>query len=614
MTTTATPASAPPASRPPVPRRPDRSWRRRVLRVLAAAAVLGIAWTAVSGGSSTHDMTATAPLTADANGTYGLEDGAQLTVWGSAQHPVAEVDGRVSRLVADGQDRYRAFDGTEVLRFVRDGGDVTGVHLERTDGPNRTGSRVEIHREEPVTFRSGEQHLAGTVFTPVGDGPHPAVVIVHGAEFADRDTYRLLASHLARNGVTALIYDKRGTGESTGSAKDATFDDLRDDALAGVTVLTARPDVRRDRVGVLGFSQGAWVVAKAAQHSDDIAFVIAYSPSGFSPADQQAWLHGSMLAARGFGPAAMRIADRAGRMLYSSVDLVDAGIIPPIPHVPGFWFHALDLHLDTAALWKGVHQPALLAWGELDCQVPAHDSRTALTAALREGGNPDVTTVVLPGADHSFAIVAPCGNETGLAHHGGHKLADGYLHLAPTWINQHANDAPPTPRPEPVSTPEDGVLGWHLDPPAPAPWYGSIGAQLAAVTVLLALFASLARSARRSRGQRADTGRPTARLLAATAAAGLLATLTVLAAITEIAMLGDTHAAFLLGGPTVQSSSLLMQAARATVLLTVLAGTAAAALDIRTARSHRGKLLALIATSSGLLLAWAGYWGLAPLS
>jgi uncharacterized protein len=598
---------APPAAPPRAPRRPDRGRRRRTLQVLAAAAVLGVvAVLAGTPGERPHDM-AMATTGSDLAGTYRLDDGALLTVWGGVHHPAVEVDGRVTHLLGDGEDRYRTFDGAAVLRFSRGQGQVDHVRMEQEGAAVRSGIRVEAHREDEVTFRSGAVELAGTVFTPVEEGPHPAVVIVHGAEFTDRSTYRLLASHLARNGVTVLIYDKRGTGASSGSARDATFDDLTDDALAGISMVASRSDVRDDRVGVLGFSQGAWVAAKAAKRSGDIDFVIAYSPSGFSPADQQAWLHGSMLAARGFDRAAMRIADRVDRMLYSSVDLVDAGIIPPMPHVPGFWFHALDLHLDTAALWEGVRQPVLLAWGELDCQVPAEASRAVLTAALQRGGNTDVTTAVFPGADHSFMLVAPCGHETGLADHSGHTLADGYLQLAPTWIQQIDADAPSTPMPHAARTRDAGVLDWHLDAPNRAPWYGSIGVQLATVVVLIALFVTIGRAGRSPRRTAAR------RALMATGAAGVAATVTVLSAFTEIAMLGATHAAFLIGGPTVESSSFLMGAARVAVSLTGITALSAGAFALRGRQRGAARDVVLLGGSTVLLLAWAAYWGLTPL-
>jgi hypothetical protein len=142
--------------------------------------------------------------------------------------------------------------------------------------------------------------------------------------------------------------------------------------------------------------------------------------------------------------------------------------------VPGFWFHALDLHTNSTALWQQVRQPVLLAWGAGDCQVPAHDSARLLGDALRGGGNTSVTLAVLPDADHSFTLAEPCGHETGLAHHGSMRYADGYFDLGPDWIHAISNPDQPTPAMSIADRPDTPVLAWHLDPPAPAPWYGAI--------------------------------------------------------------------------------------------------------------------------------------------
>jgi uncharacterized protein len=573
--------------------RPRRRWPVVLLVMTALAAGL----VALRGGGAVHDA-AVEPLDDAVAGTYALDDGRQLTLWGSARSPRFELDNRVTQLMAQGADRYAAMDGAETMTVRRDS-TGTVIHLElRTEAGQTVAVPAILYRERPVSFASADVDLAGTLLLPTGAGPHAAVVIVHGAERdASRESYRLLGSHFARRGIATLIYDKRGVGASTGDWFQATFDDLTADALAAVEAVRAQPEIDPDRVGMLGFSQGGWVIAQAAQESDRIAFVASYGASGFSPVDQQAWLHGSMLAARGFDRAGMLVADRVSRMLYSSLDLVDAGIMPPIPHVPGFWFHALDLHTDSTALWEQVHQPTLLAWGALDCQVPAHDSMHALGNALRRGGNTDVTLAVLPRADHSFTLTTPCGHETGMAHHGSMHFADGYFDLGPDWIHAVTRSDRPVPSLPIADRPDTTVLDWHLDPPDPAPWYGSLVPQLAALLLLLCTFGLAA------------TRWKTSRLVAAAGLAGLVATLTAFIAFAEIAMLGDTHARFLAGGPTVAGMSPLMTAAR---FVTPLSGGLALACVVSLGRQHTAMRWAMAAVGVALI-AWAGYWRLLPI-
>jgi uncharacterized protein len=62
------------------------------------------------------------------------------------------------------------------------------------------------------SWRSEEVRLAGELLLPVGRGPHPAVIMLHGSGPATREDFRRQARFLAGRGVAALIFDKRGSG------------------------------------------------------------------------------------------------------------------------------------------------------------------------------------------------------------------------------------------------------------------------------------------------------------------------------------------------------------------------------------------------------------------
>lgn len=552
----------------------------------------------------------------DAHGIYQLDSGEQLTLYG--QHPMFELGGEDVHLVADGPDRYVAdTEPFDVITLRRDAsGHISSVSLARPGEDMQSGSRVEPFVERDVLFHNDDVELSGSLLIPVGAGPHRAVAIVHGAEFGTRETYRLMATHLARRGVAALIYDKRGTGDSGGSFSAATFDDLTFDALAAVALLRDQPEIDPDRVGLIGMSQGGWIIAQAATQSDDVAFLVALSASGFTPAEQAAWLTGSMLAVRGFDQGAIDASARAWSMMYSSLDLVDAGIISPMPHLPGFWFHALDPHLATAELWEQVRQPVLGLWGELDCQVPAHDSLVAVRTALELGPNRGYDLRILAGADHGLARVGPCEREIGMSHGGRYHYADGFLSAPAEWINSlevgredRAVIIPPQRTPSP--------LGWHQSTETAAPWFGSLAAQLAVLPVLLALFGfvSLAGPARRAVAavrRRPASGPPLARWWSLAGLAGFVATIAGTFALVELLMLADLWSAPLVGGPSVSGTSPLFAAAGILAVIALVLGAVALMTEIR-AGSVRRVRMGLTATGVLLLGAWAAYWGFIPL-
>jgi uncharacterized protein len=608
MSRTATPTRpAPDTLR--TPRRPRRGTVLGVAALAVVAAAISIR--AARSNPPNDAMSMEAPsLDPAIAGVYELEDGQQITLrplyHGGLSYELDHVVVTVSS--QDGDEFTSSTDPTHTISIERRDATGTDLTLERPDQAPVTARRVELYTEHVVTFDNGDVTLAGTLLVPTAAGPHPGIVITHGAERAGatRETYGLLATHYARRGVATLIYDKRGLGESTGDVDDATFDDLAADALAGHALLRAHPDIDPDRVGVAGFSQGGWIAAMTADRADDVAFVVAYSPSGFSPADQQSWLFGSMLAVRGFDQTTITAADRISRMFYSTLDLVAAGIMRPIPDVPGFWFHALDPHLDTAALWERVDVPVFALWGELDCQVPARDSARTLRAALDRAGNDTYSLRVLPHADHSLMLAGPCEHELG-THGTGHTYAPGYLGSAADWIDQLHADGEPAREISVIGRPPVTTLGWHQQPPAPAPWYGTATAQLLVMLTLLGTFATIALRWLLHR-RHADSQ---ARLIGTTALIGLAATLVSITALFELASLGAILAEQVVGnGPIAGRTPLFVIASILTVATAalgtlVVVGATNARLDPTTARHSAPRA---VITAVVLLVVWAAYW------
>ena len=139
---------------------------------------------------------------------------------------------------------------------------------------------AQVHESE-VTYQSGPSTIAATLLKPKGNGPFPAVVVVHGSGSSTRSNAWTSAyvNALVKRGVAVLYPDKRGSGKSTGSWLTASFLDLADDSIAGVELLQKTPGIATDRIGLIGFSQGGHIVPAAAARSTDVAFVISVSAS-----------------------------------------------------------------------------------------------------------------------------------------------------------------------------------------------------------------------------------------------------------------------------------------------------------------------------------------------
>jgi hypothetical protein len=144
--------------------------------------------------------------------------------------------------------------------------------------------KPDSFRESEVTLNAGgEWPLNGIVSMPVGQGPFPGVVLVHGSGSHDRDEsivpnkpFRDLAQGLASRGIAVLRYDKRNYvhGPKIDVAKFTVKEEVLDDALAGAELLRHTPGIDPARVYILGHSLGAMVAPKAAATDPKLAGII----------------------------------------------------------------------------------------------------------------------------------------------------------------------------------------------------------------------------------------------------------------------------------------------------------------------------------------------------
>jgi pimeloyl-ACP methyl ester carboxylesterase len=289
----------------------------------------------------------------------------------------------------------------------------------------RTGRVPTVFREEEVRFSNGDVKLVGTLIFPSGPGPHPVAVLTHGGSPDHRGLapYRSEGVLFARAGVAALIYDKRGTGESTGDWTVSGIEEFAGDALAGIRAIKGRKDVDPKRIGVNGHSQGGWIAPYAATISPDVAFVVVTSPSGINAMDQSIFHTSNMLRAAGYSEEAVkraaglrdRLYERARKGAYDErlpVDLEAASKEPwfetsalPHPVSPELADGMRRLLVfEPIPVWERVRVPVLALWGSRDIHLPAERSLEIIRGALARGGNARVTTHVYPDLDHNFTV------------------------------------------------------------------------------------------------------------------------------------------------------------------------------------------------------------------
>lgn len=323
----------------------------------------------------------------------------------------------------------------EVLEFDLAPAD-TRLRLQMPAGGTYVGAANDAYREEPVSFVNGDVQLAGSLLIPEGNGPFPVVIFIHGSQGSDRHMYRHYADCFARHGIGALIYDKRGTGTSTGNWRQAGLDTLADDALAAAKSLKGHPRIDGQAIGVWGISQGGWIVALAAQRDPDIAFVIGVSAAGTTPGKQEAFRIRNVLVDAGLRGFRLEASHLWHKMLYPIGHAATKPYVPlpkAIKHMVGGL--AVSPFFDPEPVWRQVRQPVLLIYGEADYLVDPVASPKLITAALERGGNSAPTVLTFETGDHNIRVTET-GKPSEVLRES--RFAPGYFEAKLDWIRSVA--------------------------------------------------------------------------------------------------------------------------------------------------------------------------------
>ncbi|MEX2583853.1 MAG: alpha/beta fold hydrolase [Gemmatimonadota bacterium] len=313
------------------------------------------------------------------------------------------------------------------------------------------------YRTEDVRYRSGELILAAELILPAGaEAMLPGAVMIQGSGESDRrnEWARAIALELVAEGIAVLLTDKRGSGASAGDWRRAGFDELSDDAIAGVEYLRRRPELDPDRVGLVGLSQGGWVApVAAARASDRISYVINVSGAAVSFAEQSFHEMRNTAEQAGLAPdqveevlalnraAAEYLAgggwdeyDRSRRSALLSDWAPIAEGFPGSAELPIWEFLLKVADFSPIPYWIALRQPVLVLYGEDDEEdnVPVAESVRRLEHAFSNAGKRNHRIAVIAGAGHAF--LDP----------GTGELVSDFLDTLSAWVE--ANVTVPQPR------------------------------------------------------------------------------------------------------------------------------------------------------------------------
>jgi carboxymethylenebutenolidase len=207
--------------------------------------------------------------------------------------------------------------------------------------------------EQTVTFKSGPETVSGFLATPEGKGPFPAVVAIHEWWGLD-DWVKSQARALAKEGYVVLapdLYRGKVTNKQeeahqlmSGLPPDRAMRDLK----AAYAYLQTRADVKKDRMGAVGWCMGG-------RYALALAAAVAYYGAPPTDAAMIARIKAPVLGNYGAedqGPSPQQVKDFEAAMTKAG-KTIDVKIYPGAGHA----------FANENNPWKGFRpEPAKDAW------------------------------------------------------------------------------------------------------------------------------------------------------------------------------------------------------------------------------------------------------------
>lgn len=427
----------------------------RFPKFLAAAAMAGVALAGSAVAAESPDCRV---------GAYALADGQKLVVTPSdgANLRYRLLDGRSGKLFATPSGAFEGGEGWAVREPVsvraRFGSCAEGrIELQRTGEAAQPGRKVPL-RVAPLRFESRGAELYGELVLPPRGRPKAIVVLQFGSGEDSAVLSNYVQYLLPLKDVGVVVFDKAGTGRS-GGRLTGNFQRLADDMAAATRAMRARPEARGVPIGLMGESQGGWVVPITAEKVPVDFMVVSYglavsiAQEDRSEAVQSVRLRGFDQAAVAKAVALHEVSTRVFRSRLAEggdeLERLKAAYRnePWFAHVGGDYTSLLaatprseweqfrpfleldfDVDYDPQPVLERARAPMLWVLGGRDTEAP-HEETKAILQRLQAAGKP-IDVVVFPDADHG--IIAVEDGPDGPKDAGRHSA--GYFDLLGDWI------------------------------------------------------------------------------------------------------------------------------------------------------------------------------------
>ncbi|MDH6342015.1 pimeloyl-ACP methyl ester carboxylesterase [Parabacteroides sp. PFB2-12] len=280
---------------------------------------------------------------------------------------------------------------------------------------------------EEITFRNEKANvrLAGTITLPKQAGKYPAVVLVTGSGPQNRDEelmghkpFWVIADYLTRQGIVVLRYDERGVGASEGKYNECGIPDFAEDAAAAIAYLKNRKEVDKQKIGIIGHSEGGSVATLLAAQQIP-AFIVSLAGPGENGRDLMQKQRAALFKTSGATDAYINrynetmtkledyiLTTDKNAVKKESITAIIAGTVLAgqeqtiIAQMTSESMLTL-LRFDPLDYFKKITCPVLALNGDKDLQVIARPNLEGFKQITANGNN-QVTIKEYPGLNHLF--------------------------------------------------------------------------------------------------------------------------------------------------------------------------------------------------------------------
>lgn len=337
-------------------------------------------------------------------------------------------------------------DSLKIVGSFEQGGMTLPLILRKSKseskGPNRPQEPKEPfpYKVEEVSFKNETENftLSGTLFVPLERKIFPAVVVISGSGAQDRNgmvfghkTLLVQADFLARQGFIVLRYDERGVGKSEGKFSGTTSVGFAQDCEFAVKYLLSRNDVDKNKVGIMGHSEGGIIGPMIASQMKEVAFVVSIAGPAIPGKALLPLQIAALDSVMSYDKEKQEVLLQFNKTIFELAASIEDTVLLKEQLLETYNYYLAQLpedqkkHIESDSLelernmrmlyspWlkyflaydpisalEKLNVPALMLFGEKDLQVPSKPNMKALDEFLKRSGNKNITQIELKSLNH----------------------------------------------------------------------------------------------------------------------------------------------------------------------------------------------------------------------